>query len=177
MAVVERYVQPLVSDHGISNCPSDRSLDLDMASKTFATAHPSEHEPSLADMVALRRIFAALSRRSAALVATYVHASWELRRDGLEEEQNPSLSLQRAATIAKELTMDMTTVAFSGSVVENYPGYRETCQGHLDDLIHRSWHHEGRMPKIRLAPAKESALIGAGVALASLGTGPRAQCG
>jgi hexokinase len=171
MAAVERYVQPLVSDHGISNCPSDRSLDLDMARKAFATAHPSEYEPSMADMVALRRIFAALSRRSAALVAAYVHAAWELRRDGLNEEQNPGLSPQRAATIAKELAMNMTTVAFSGSVVENYPGYRDTCQGHLDDLIHRSWYHEGRVPKIRLAPAKESALIGAGVALASLGTG------
>lgn len=65
-------------------------------------------------------------------------------------------------------------VAFNGSVVESYPGFRETCQRLVDELTEASATSCAQYadeltakPRIDLVPAKESSILGAGVALAA----------
>lgn len=75
----------------------------------------------------------------------------------------PESSDRRRAAEA-DLGLDKTTVAFNGSVIENYPGYLASCQRYIDELVENNG-----TPKnggIELVPAKESSIIGAAVASA-----------
>lgn len=65
-----------------------------------------------------------------------------------------------------KIAHEITTVAFNGSVIENYPGYQKNLQGYIDDLIAGT--DAGKGAGIKLAFAKESSLLGAAVALACL---------
>ena len=56
-------------------------------------------------------------------------------------------------------------VAYNGSVLENYPRFKETCQAQLDVLIEASG---GRGGVLELKYAEESSLLGAAVAVACL---------
>ena len=62
------------------------------------------------------------------------------------------------------MRLENTTVAFNGSVIENYPGYLSSCQRYVDELVRSKGLAEPR--SINLVPAKESSLMGAAVALA-----------
>jgi hexokinase len=56
-------------------------------------------------------------------------------------------------------------VAYTGSVIENYPHYLTNCQQYIDQLVTAT----GGVPgQIDLVAAKESSLIGAAVALACI---------
>jgi hexokinase len=57
-------------------------------------------------------------------------------------------------------------VAFNGSVVEQYPGYRQCLQGFVDGLLAQS--EDGKEGAMVLVEARESSLRGAAVALACL---------
>lgn len=59
-----------------------------------------------------------------------------------------------------------TLVAYNGSVLENYPDFKTSCQKHLDALVEASGGEKG---VIELIYAEESSLIGAAVAVACLG--------
>jgi len=65
-----------------------------------------------------------------------------------------------------EMAMPQTTVAFNGSVIEHYPGYQDSVQQYMDDLMSSS--DRGRDGSIKLVAARESSLLGAAVALACL---------
>jgi hexokinase len=56
-------------------------------------------------------------------------------------------------------------VAYNGSVMENYPGFEETCQRTLDGLVEASG---GKAGEVELMYAEESSLLGAAVAVACL---------
>lgn len=62
------------------------------------------------------------------------------------------------------MQLEKTTVAFNGSVIENYPGYLASCQRYIDELVEGKGCSEPR--SIELVPAKESSLLGAAVGLA-----------
>lgn len=64
--------------------------------------------------------------------------------------------------------MSETTVAFNGSVIENYPGYLSSCQKYLDDLVADQKSENDAQGTVQLVSAKESSLLGAAVALASV---------
>lgn len=105
----------------------------------------------------LRDLASLVSRRSAAIVAASIHAVWSLRLDALDEERAADAGRER---IEKESGLARTTVAYNGSVIEHYPGYLATLQAYVDGLVGR------KDRSIDLVPAKESSLLGAGVALA-----------
>jgi hexokinase len=90
---------------------------------------------------------------------------WDLR---LDFEQQYVDTLPESSPERKRVEADMklqsTTVAFNGSVIENYPGYLANCQRYLDELMASKSLAEPR--SIGLVPAKESSLMGAAVALA-----------
>ena len=56
-------------------------------------------------------------------------------------------------------------VAYNGSVMENYPGFKQTCQRTLDGLVEMSG---GKACVVELMYAEESSLLGAAVAVACL---------
>ncbi|KZL78199.1 hexokinase-1 [Colletotrichum tofieldiae] len=127
------------------------SIDL------FVSCHPSSHTPTASDISALRRLASFVSRRSAAIIAACLHAIWSLRLEALSEEKPAQGSSDRQE---QEAGLVRTMVAYNGSVIECYPGYLAMCQGYVDALVNR------RDRSIDLVPAKESSLLGAGVALA-----------
>ena len=81
------------------------------------------------------------------------------------QDEEPQLhhQQQQQQEEEEEQAPQRTKVAFNGSVMERYPGYRARCQGYLDALVARS----GRPGFVDLVPAVESSLLGAAVALAS----------
>lgn len=108
---------------------------------------------------------------------------WELRLEGVREdlatlspagssELDPIVA-ERVQSAEAELALERTMIAFNGSVIESYPGYRDACQRYIDDLVAAGEDVEGKGGKSResvgidLVPAKESSIIGAGVALAA----------
>lgn len=56
-----------------------------------------------------------------------------------------------------------TVIAYNGSVLENYPGFRKNTQKYIDRLIEASGAKNGT---VELVYAEESSLLGAAVAVA-----------
>ncbi|KHO01755.1 hexokinase-1 [Metarhizium album ARSEF 1941] len=149
----------------ISAIESDTSPKLEDAIKVFSDRHPSSYIPTSSDLCAIKAISTFVSIRSSALVATCVYTMWDLR---LDFEQRYVDTLPESSPERERVEADMrladTTVAFNGSVIENYPGYLENCQRYLDELMESKGLPEPR--SITLVAAKESSLMGAAVALA-----------
>ena len=130
---------------------SDRSEPLSTASHIFTSRHPTTTPPTLADLQAFRLIASLVSQRACGVIASGVHGLWQLRNEAISiAASEPSHTL----------------VAYNGSVLENYPNFRATCQKHLDTLVEASG---GKKGIIELMYAEESSLLGAAVAVASLG--------
>jgi len=118
-------------------------------------------------MKALRTIASFVSRRSSSIVAASLFALWQLKTETeteyLRDLTTATASSPFAAETEAELRLPRTVVSFTGSVIENYPGYLVNTQRYVDDLITAG----GGVPGcIDLVAAKESSLIGAAVALA-----------
>lgn len=122
-------------------------------------------------MTFLRSLSTAIARRSAGIIAASIHAIWQLRLEGVREATK-SMKLAHAATPERwdaansELTLERTMVAYNGSVIESFPGYKDTCQGLIDELV-AATEGEDSSVGIDLVPARESSILGAGVALAA----------
>lgn len=140
-------------------------------------------------MLFLRALASHIARRSASVVAASLFGLWELKAEAErellatlpeEDSSSPSSTTSAPSPFRKEtltelaIARGLTTVAFNGSVVEQYPGYREGVQGFVDELVANSdleadgdgkAGQEGRMV---LVEARESSLRGAAVALACL---------
>lgn len=127
---------------------SDSSRKLDKARAVFLQAHPLRSAPRTRDLEFIRDIASLISRRAAAYLATAMHALWRVRT---EVE-----GLQSAAGV---------TIACNGTIIEKYPGYRERCQRHLDDLCEQSGASRGA---VALSMAPESSIFGAAVAVACM---------
>ncbi|PNY24472.1 Phosphotransferase [Tolypocladium capitatum] len=150
-------VQYSLGTDTISMIECDTTPELAEAIRLFSERHPSSHTPTTSDLLAIKAI--------AALVACCVFTLWDCR---LEAEQAyistlPQSSPERQRAEA-DMKLEKTTVAFNGSVIENYPGYLSSCQRYVNDLVDGKGLAEPR--SINLVPAKESSLMGAAVALA-----------
>ncbi|ESU14952.1 hexokinase-1 [Fusarium graminearum PH-1] len=173
--------QPL--EHMVSGIEFDHSVDydgtlmmnrdttsgLEEARKQFSSCHPAKHAPTTADMELLKQLAGFISKRSSALVATGVHAFWNLR---IESQNNfvQTMSTESPERESAEADRDLaeTTVAYNGGVIESYPGYLDSCQSYLDELVAGDKREKSGNRTIKLVSAKESSLMGAAVALASL---------
>lgn len=155
----------------LSLLEADETPTLTTAVHTFQTRHPSTTLPTSSDVSFLRTIASYVSKRSASIVAASLFALWQLKAETEAEFLAPlSLGSPFVAETETELKISAskTTVAYNGSVIENYPGYRATLQNFLDELI--SGNDDGAESdtkgSIALVEAKESSLLGAAVALA-----------
>lgn len=144
---------------------SDESPELTVAKEVFVSRHPSSHTPTTSDLFALRSLASFISIRSSALVATCVYSLWDIR---LESHRAFVSSLpegsERRQAAQTDLDLKTTTVAFNGSVIENYPGYLSSCQRYVDQLVDGKGRPEDGV--IELVPAKDSSIMGAAVASA-----------
>ncbi|EHK23849.1 uncharacterized protein TRIVIDRAFT_179290 [Trichoderma virens Gv29-8] len=143
----------------------DTTTDLSQAISAFTQKYPSTHTPSVIDMSAIKAIASFVSVRSSALIASAVYALWDIRLEGDEKFLStlPESSPLRTK-VQEDIKMEMTTVAFNGSVIEHYPGYLASCQRYINDLMESN--SSGQPKSIELVSAKESSLTGAAVALA-----------
>jgi hexokinase len=137
-------------------------MDVTKQIEYFKTRHPSASEPTAADMSALRALSSRIARRSSAIVGAAIVALWEVKAEA-ELEYVAALAhdapfVDRAR---REMSLDSMVIAFNGSVLEQYPGYRSNCQRYINDLV-------GREGVLSLVEAKESSLLGAAVSLACL---------
>lgn len=121
-----------------------------MAHEIFTSRHPTSRPPTHADLLAIRLIASHVSYRASGVVAAGVHALWQLRNEA--ESISPPESSH-------------TLVAYNGSVLENYPGFRTSCEKQLDSLVQASG---GKQGVIELMYAEESSLLGAAVAVACI---------
>jgi hexokinase len=101
-------------------------------------------------MQAIRLIASHVTYRASGVLAAGTHALWQLRN---EAESVPADESSH------------TLVAYNGSVLENYPRFRATCQEQLDALVEATG---GKRGVIELMYAEESSLLGAAVAVACL---------
>ncbi|GAB1315903.1 N-acetylglucosamine kinase 1 [Madurella fahalii] len=163
----------------LSLIEADLSPTLSSALAVFAARHPSPVPATVEDMSFLRTLASHVARRSAAVVAASLFALWELKAQAEHEFlcRLPHTSPFVPETEAELSISDAkTTVAYNGSVIENYPGYRGHLQAYIDELVAGS-----RRPQvdgqgggevgggsIALVAARESSLLGAAVALACL---------
>ncbi|KAK4103307.1 actin-like ATPase domain-containing protein [Parathielavia hyrcaniae] len=169
----------------LSVIEADTSPTLTTALQTFTARHPSPGgggvpPPTPADLSFLRTLASHITRRSASVVAAAIFALWELKAEA-EAELLATLSLSSPFLAETEAELRMvarrpgggkTTVAFNGSVVEQYPGYSERLQEYVDGLLAEGGGEDGEdiggRGSIELVAARESSLRGAAVALACL---------
>ncbi|ATY66474.1 hexokinase-1 [Cordyceps militaris] len=151
----------------ISMIGSDSTSELTEAIKLFSERHPSTHIPTTADMAAIKALATFVSVRSSALVATCLYTLWDARLEGERDlvKTLPADSPLRKR-VEEDIELEKTTVSFNGSVIENFPGYLESCQRYITELLQSKGYAKTR--SIELVIAKESSLIGAAVALACI---------
>ncbi|KAI1846064.1 hypothetical protein JX266_007873 [Neoarthrinium moseri] len=158
----------------LSRIEADTTPDFEVALPYFAVTHPSSTKPTAADLGAIRSLATYVSQRSASLLAASIFSLWELRHETeaeyiQSEISSPTPSSARKMSFVHEAkvehTLPRTKVAFNGSVIERYPGYRESCQGYINALVRGSEH----VGQVELVPALESSILGAAVALACVG--------
>ena len=137
-----------LSTETISQVEQNHSTHLSTARHLFSERHPTTNPPSDRDLEALHLIASHVIYRASCLVAAGIHALWHFRNE--VEGISPS-------------QFSHTIVAYNGSVIENYPGFRAACQVHLDLLVQASGGNAGM---VELAYARESSLIGAAIACA-----------
>lgn len=132
---------------------SDTTPSMSRALSYLEKTHTFTKLPSLDDLLFLRTVAECVSSRSAAYLATSIHALWALDRKPLMTET------------------DKTTIACEGSVINKYPGFRDLCQSYIAGMI-AAGGEGGKVtgghpaPEIHLEPAYEAAIMGAAVAVA-----------
>ncbi|CAK7564599.1 MAG: N-acetylglucosamine kinase 1 [Sporothrix epigloea] len=148
----------------------DISPRLEVATAIFHQKHPSDSGtlPTLADIRAVCTLASLIAQRSAAIVAASVYALWALKVEAEKQYIDASLVQAHTENARAELAIlqSRTVVAFNGSVIERYPHYLAHCQAVINSLTTAKLSTEAST--IDLVPAKESSLLGAVVALASL---------
>ncbi|KAJ5449827.1 Hexokinase-1 [Penicillium daleae] len=146
----------------------DSSASMSSSAALLQKQHTFPSFPPVEDLRFLRRVCQVVSRRAAAYLATAIHSMWCLSNevefsatsvsDNLVKE-SPEVTVVESDESAKNLS-----IACDGTVINKYPGFRDTCQGYLDQLSEQS--HRTVGSAIRLDPAPESAILGAAVAVA-----------
>ncbi|KAK5125619.1 hypothetical protein LTR85_011893 [Meristemomyces frigidus] len=128
----------------------DTSAALTKAKSGFLQAHSLPSPPRLSELQFIRDVSQLVAQRAAVYLATALHALWTVRTaaEGLEPGDASHV-----------------TIACDGTIVEKYPGFRESCQRHLDELCVLSGAAKGA---VTLEMAPESSIFGAAVAVCCL---------
>ncbi|KAJ5902326.1 Hexokinase-1 [Penicillium taxi] len=146
----------------------DSSTSLSSSAAFLQKQHIFPATPSVDDLRFLRRVCQVVSRRAAAYLATGIHSMWCLLNEAEFPEQSSIANLlikeSPEVIVTESDTAKNVSIACDGTVINKYPGFRDTCQGYLDRLSAHS--HPNSGSAIRLESAHESAILGAAVAVA-----------
>lgn len=119
-------------------------------------------------MQVIQQLAGYIAQRSASIVAASLFVLWELKNEAeqiLLDELEPESPFSEETAV--ELQIERTTVGYTGSVLSHFPGYKETLQSYLNQLIVSSG-NDLKERRIELVQAKESSLLGAAVSLAGM---------
>lgn len=164
---------------------ADDTPNLSNSSKLLQSQHPSSTTPTLADLFFLRKICAAVARRAAAYLATSIHALWQLKlsTEAAAPTSDPvaeAVALGYSAPAASDgvpTSPAKITIAYDGSVINKFPGFRDLCQRYISEIIAyenvstKEELMDGELvveDTVVLEPAREAAIFGAAVAVACL---------
>ncbi|PYH43423.1 putative hexokinase [Aspergillus saccharolyticus JOP 1030-1] len=160
----------------IAYIEADGSTSLTPSATLLQKEHTFGAPPSVEDLQFLRRVCQVVSNRAAGYLATAIYSMWCLRNEAeypeLKDPATASLKeMQEVTVIESEISPLSLSIACDGSVINKYPGFRDRCQGYLDDLVKETNHLQplstsSAAPYIRLDPAPDSAIAGAAVAVA-----------
>lgn len=146
----------------------DSSVSLAASAALLQKEHTFPSYPSVEDLRFLRHICQVTSRRAAGYLATAIHSMWCLRNEAEFPVQSVSDPLAKESPevtiVESDESAKNVSIACDGTVINKYPGFRDTCQGYLDRLTEQT--HPTSGSAVRLAPAPESAILGAAVAVA-----------
>ncbi|KAF9886013.1 hypothetical protein FE257_012069 [Aspergillus nanangensis] len=155
---------------------ADTSPSLNSSAVLLQKEHTFVVTPSTEDMQFLRRICQIVSKRSAGYLATAIHSMWCLRnevefQDTTTTTANSQKDNQGVTVVESEDHPQTLSIACDGSVINKYPGFRDRCQGYLNELTQdtpatQKASDATSSPSIRLDLAPESAILGAAVAVA-----------
>ncbi|KAL8837167.1 MAG: hypothetical protein Q9170_002628 [Blastenia crenularia] len=133
----------------LASIEADKYPSLSPSCKLFQEACSLSTQPTPAEMYFIRQIILSVSRRSQGYFTAAIHALSAL----LHETDSENLRNE----------LDHICIGCDGSVINKYPGYMEKCQALLDELMRIEG--QGRK-RVVLESAGESAVLGAGVAVA-----------
>ncbi|KAL9600171.1 MAG: hypothetical protein Q9179_003305 [Wetmoreana sp. 5 TL-2023] len=135
--------------HTLAAIEADTYPSLSPSCKLFREKYLLPVPPTPAEMSFIRQVILSVSRRSQGYFAAAIHALSSL----LHESDH--------TTLANGL--DHISIGCDGSVINKYPGYMEKSQELLDQLARLD---RDRRKRVVLESAGESAVLGAGVAVA-----------
>ena len=166
---------------------ADSSSTLSASSALLQKEHTFTLPPSVPDLLFLRQVCSVVSRRAAAYIATGIHSLFSLWNEveypaTVSSTTSISTTAKKPEVQTREVTEEdaslddssSLTIACDGGVINNYPGFRDQCQGYVDALTTPSQSPPSSSPSLsQSAPSSillglepESALIGAAVAVA-----------
>ncbi|PWY77183.1 hexokinase [Aspergillus sclerotioniger CBS 115572] len=155
---------------------ADASPLLTSSAALLQKEHTFVVPPSVEDLRFLRRLCQTVSKRAAGYLATAIHSMWCLRNEvefpTTATSAPPSLKETQAVTVVESEGNPLSlSIACDGSVINKYPGFRDRCQGYLNDLAKETNAVRPSLdaitePRVRLDLAPESAILGAAVAVA-----------
>lgn len=162
--------EPYSFDTSIVAClEEDSSASLSSSAARLQKEHTFPSFPPVEDLRFLRRVCQVVSRRAAGYLATAIHSMWCLSNE-VEYSTTPSVldplakESPKVTVVESDDSAKNLSIACDGTVINKYPGFRDTCQNYLDQLTEKTNPNSGA--SIRLDPAPESAILGAAVAVA-----------
>ncbi|KAF2459058.1 hypothetical protein BDY21DRAFT_200090 [Lineolata rhizophorae] len=111
---------------------------------------------------AVRRIAEVIQIRSCGLIAAAIIGLLACAGEITLEPRGSEPTKSDGNGRTREQGVEELVVAYTGSVMSQYPGYRETCQGWIDTLI-RKGTASGSAKTVVLKEAKDGGIIGAAV--------------
>lgn len=146
----------------------DSSVSMSASAALLQKEHTFPSYPSVDDLRFLRRVCQVVSRRAAGYLATAIHSMWVLRNaveSPTSSVSDPLIKESSEVTVVEsDESAKNLSIACDGTVINKYPGFRDTCQAYLHELSGKS--DPKSRATIRLDPAPESAILGAAVAVA-----------
>ncbi|OGM40195.1 hexokinase-1 [Aspergillus bombycis] len=154
---------------------ADTSASFSSSAALLQKEHTFHRAPCVEDLKFLRRICEIVSNRSAGYLATAIHSMWCLRNEAefpeVTASATSSIKETQEVTVVESEHPQSMTIACDGSVINKYPGFRDRCQGYINQLLQETNASKGTLeatpsPSVRLDPASESGILGAAVAVA-----------
>ncbi|KAL9089432.1 MAG: hypothetical protein Q9165_005753 [Trypethelium subeluteriae] len=154
--------------NGMDNIPPSLATQNSISTASVAAAALESDMVSLAEPFAkfptsLKAIVQPISKavmdRSAALMAAYVVGLLALAGDITLQDLNDKLAKRN---MDEDFVKEELVIAYTGGLISSNPGYRESCEYWMNELIRKSsWKNQGK--QIVLKEAADGGVIGAAV--------------